>query len=153
MDTYILRLPRWRILRALGRNPLVRTSDRVEAMVWVLAVMVSILAAPAAAAIGTTVHDSMSDRYAEQAQTRHTVPATVINDRAENQPPTARKTITVDARWSVGGREYTGAVNAQPTVKTGDRIDLWVDNDGHQVNKPTPVSNAATDAVLAALAA
>jgi len=151
MDTFTLRLPRWQFLRVLGRNPLVRTSDRVEAATLVLAVMVSVLAAPAAAAIGTTVHESMSHRYTEQAQTRHTVTATVINDRAADRPPSPKKMITVDARWVVGGREYIGPVDAQPTVNTGDRIDLWVDNDGHRVDKPPPVSNAATDAALAAV--
>jgi hypothetical protein len=150
MDTFTLRLPR--SLRVLGRNPLVRTSDRVEAAMLVLAVMVTILAAPVAAAIGTTVHESMSHRYTEQAQTRHTVTATVINDRATDRPPSPKKMLTVDARWVVGGHEYIGQVEAQPTVNTGDHIDLWVDNDGHQVDKPTPVSNPATDAVLAAVA-
>lgn len=81
----------------MGRNPLVRTSDRVESVILVLAVVVSIPAAPAAAAIGTAVHESMSDCYTEHAQTRHTVTATVINDRAADQPPSTRKTITVDA--------------------------------------------------------
>lgn len=152
MDTYILGPPRWRILRALGRNPLVRTSDRIEALVWMLAVMVSILSIPAAAAIGTAVHESMSSRYAEQAQTRHLVPATVIDGRATNEPSIAKTTITVDARWFVGGREYTGTVDAPPTVKTGDQIDVWVDNNGRRVAKPTPVSAAATDAALVALA-
>lgn len=152
MDTYTLRLPRWPIVRVLSRNPLVRTSDRVEAVMLLLAVMVSILAAPAAAAIGTAVHESMSHRYTEQAQTRHTVTATVINDRAADQPPSPKKMITMDARWFIGGTEHTATVNAQSTVKVGDRIDLWVDNHGHRVDKPTPVSNAVTDAVLAAVA-
>lgn len=150
MDTFTLRLPR--CLRVLGRNPLVRASDRVQAAMLVLAVMVSILAAPVAAAIGTNVHESMSQRYTEQAQTRHTVTATVVNDRVADQQESPRKMITVDARWVVGRREYTGQVEAQPTVNTGDRIDLWVDNDGHQVGRPPPVSNAAKDAVLSAVA-
>ena len=53
MDTFTLRLPRWPILlRLLGRDPLVRTTDRIEALVVVLAVVVSLLAAPITAAVG-----------------------------------------------------------------------------------------------------
>ena len=32
MDTFTLRWPRWPIIRALGCNPLVRVTDRVEAV-------------------------------------------------------------------------------------------------------------------------
>ena len=68
MDTYTVRLPRWPILlRLLGRDPLVRTTDRIQALVSVLTVVVTLLAAPIAAAIGTAVHDSRRDVYAELA--------------------------------------------------------------------------------------
>ena len=68
MDTFTVRLPRWPILlRLLGRDPLVRTTDRIEALVLVLAVVVSLLAAPIAAAVGTAVYDSSRHVYAEQA--------------------------------------------------------------------------------------
>jgi len=78
MDTFTVRLPRWPILlRLLGRDPLVRTTDRIEALVLVLAVVVSLLAAPITAAVGTAVYDSSRHIYAEQAHTRHTVTATV----------------------------------------------------------------------------
>ena len=80
MDTFTVRLPRWPILlRLLGRDPLVRTTDRIEALVLVLAVVVSLLAIPIAAAVGTAVYDSRRQAYAEQAHTRHTVAATVTD--------------------------------------------------------------------------
>ena len=65
----------------VGRNPLIRISDRVEALVLVLAVVVSLLAIPIAAAVGTAVHDSRSSLYAEQAQARRMVTATVVGER------------------------------------------------------------------------
>ena len=73
-----LRKPRWppspcacragRSAALLGGNPLVRTTDRVEALVMVLTVVVSLLAVPIAAAAGTAVHDSRRLVYAEQVQ-------------------------------------------------------------------------------------
>ena len=86
MDTFTVRLPRWPILlRLLGRDPLVRTTDRIEALVFVLAVVVSLLAAPIAAAVGTAVYDSSRHIYAEQAHTRHTVAATVTDVPASSK--------------------------------------------------------------------
>ena len=80
MDTFTVRLPRWPVLlRLLGRDSLVRTIDRIEALVLALAVAVSLLAAPIAAAVGTAVYDSSRHLYAEQADTRHTVVATVTD--------------------------------------------------------------------------
>jgi hypothetical protein len=113
MDTFTLRLPR--CLRVLGRNPLVRTSDRVQAAMLVPAVMVSILAAPAVAAIGTAVHESMSQRYTEQAQTRHTVTATVINDIVADQPASPKKMVPVDARPGL-----SVAANTRPSRSAAD---------------------------------
>ena len=78
MDTFMLRLPWWPVLRLFSRNPLVRTVDRVEGVLVLGAVVVSLLAAPfAAAAVGTRVHDARSHVYTEQPQARHAVAATV----------------------------------------------------------------------------
>ena len=112
MDTFTVRSPRWLVVRLFGRNPLIRISDRVEALVLVLTVVVSLLAAPIAAAVGTAVYDSRSRLYAEQAQTRRTVTATVIDSPARSD------TITVRARWFAAGAEHTGAVKAATDSET-----------------------------------
>jgi hypothetical protein len=151
MNTFTVRVPRWPILlRLLGRNPLVRTTDRIEALVLVLAVVVSLLAAPIAAAVGTAVHDSRRHIYAEQAHTRHIVAATVT-DVPASQQVLRTGTITVPVRWSAAGAEHTGAVMAQFTTKTGDPIEIWVDKNGAQVPAPTPTTLAAVEAVTGAL--
>lgn len=144
MDTFTVRSPRWLVARLFGRNPLIRISDRIEALVLVLTVVVSLLAAPIAAAVGTAVHDSRSHLYAEQAQTRTTVTATVIDSPARSD------TITVRARWFAAGAEHTGAIKAQPTVKPGDSIDISVDKDGSHVGPP--VMSAVDEAVATAMA-
>jgi hypothetical protein len=151
MDTFTLRLPRWPILlRLLGRDPLVRTTDRIEALVLVLAVVVSLLAAPITAAVGTAVYDSSRHIYAEQADTRHTVAATVT-DVPASQQILRTGTTTVAARWSAAGAEHTGAVKAPSTTKTGDLIEIWADNNGAQVPAPTPTTRAAWEAVTGTL--
>ena len=151
MDTFTVRLPRWPVLlRLRGRDPLVRTTDRIEALVLVLAVVVSLLAVPIAAAVGTEVHDSSRQIYAEQSHTRHTVTATVTDVPAAQQI-LRTGTTTVTARWTAVGAEHTGAVKAPSTAKTGDPVEIWVDNNGAQVPAPTPTTRAAVEAATGAL--
>ena len=127
-----------------------RTTDRIEALVFVLAVVVSLLAAPITAAVGTAVYDSSRHIYAEQAHTRHTVTATVT-DVPASQQILRTGTTTVSARWAAAGTEHTGTVKAQSTAKTGDPVEIWVDNNGAQVPAPTPTSRAAAEAAMGAL--
>jgi hypothetical protein len=151
MDSYTMRLPRWPLLlRLLGRDPLVRTTDRIQALVSVLTVVATLLAAPIAAAIGTQVYDSRRDVYAELATTHDTVAATVT-DVPASQQDLGTTTITVQARWSAAGTEHTGAVKAPSTVEAGDPIEIWVDHNGAQVPAPTPTTRAAVEAVTVAL--
>jgi hypothetical protein len=148
IDTFSVRLPRWRFVRLFGRNPLIRLSDRVEALVLVFAVALSLLAIPVAAAVGTAVYDSRQSVYAEQAQSRQMISGTVIDDS-----PTQiwrSKTMAVRARWFAAGAEHTGAVKTRQPVKSGDSIDIWVDQNGFQVAPPT--RTAVDEAVAAALA-
>jgi hypothetical protein len=151
MDTFTVRLPRWPILlRLRGRDPLVRATDRIEALVFVVVVVVSLLAAPIAAAIGTAVYDTSRRAYAEQAETRHTVAATVT-DVGVSPQIVRTGTTTVPARWTAAGTEHTGAVKVQSTVETGDTVEIWVDNNGAQVPAPSSTSRAAAEAAMGAL--
>ena len=96
------------------------------------------------------VYDSRRQAYAEQADTRHTVAATVTDVPATQIVRTG--TPTVAARWTAAGAEHTGAVQAQSTTKPGDPIEIWVDNTGAQVPAPTPTTRAAVEAATGALA-
>lgn len=57
METFTLGLPQW-AQRLRSRNPLLRNSDRVEALALVIAFTVVVLAIPVAGAIGTAVYDA-----------------------------------------------------------------------------------------------
>ncbi|OBI90093.1 hypothetical protein [Mycobacterium sp. 1245805.9] len=132
------------LARLLGLNPLVRTADRVEALLLVFAFVVSIVALPVAAAVGTAVHDSRSRVYAAQAQTHQKVTATVTgNSDADRKLSSAR--VAAPARWVVEGTERTGLVVVERNAKPGDRVDIWVDEQGMPVGKP--VFSAVDEAV------
>ncbi len=95
-EYFTIGLPRWRVFEVCRRNPLVRVSDRIEALTTVVAVLLLLLAVPAAAAIGTVVHDSQRAVYAQQHHTRHLIAAISDETAAEEIPPGADSTIWVD---------------------------------------------------------
>jgi len=148
MDTFTLSFGRCWTIRALGRNPLVRFSDRVEAVVLVLVVIAALLVTPVAGAIGTAVYESRARLYTEQAQTRHTVAATAIEDSTVVVDQNA-EVFPTGARWRANGSEHVGSVDLAHAVKAGDQLDVWVDASGDQVAAPTPTSRAGIDAMFA----
>lgn len=148
METFTVSLPRRLFGRLFGRSPLIRRSDRVEALILVLVVAVSLLTVPIAAAVGTATYDARSRLYAEQAQTRRTVTATVTgNDNRENPES---PTVMVPARWSVAGARHSGEVLAKRPTNVGDDIEIWVDEQGSPVGQPA--MTALDEAVSAAMA-
>ena len=118
METFTLVPVGGWIGRAFGRNPLLRTSDRIEALVLMLAVTAALVAAPVAGAIGTGVYETRSHAYAEQAKSRHTVTAIAVGDSTTNVRPNA-DTTTVDARWRIDGTDHTGSLKWGEVVKAG----------------------------------
>jgi hypothetical protein len=151
MQTFILSPARWRTVRALGRNPLVRVSDRLEAMVVVLAIATSLIAAPVAAAVGTAVYDARSRASADAAHTRHTLPAMVtrIEANAEKTNRFAVDTI-VHTRWHAHGITHIDTLTWHRPVKAGDQVDIWVDSRDRRVSPPPSSSQAAVEAVCVA---
>lgn len=63
MQPFTIDLGRSWFLRLLGRHPLVRPSDRIEALAFVVAAMAIAIAVPAAAVMGTAIHDTRSRMY------------------------------------------------------------------------------------------
>jgi|SRR5689334_10211695 len=144
MEIFTVPLARRLFGRLFGRNPLIRTTDRVEALILVLAVAASLIAIPVSAAVGTVVHDSRSRLYAEQVQTRRPVTATVTGE-SHPRRNVERPTVTAPARWFAAGAERTGDVTAPLTAKIGDDIEIWIDDDGLPVARPM---NTARDEAL-----
>jgi hypothetical protein len=140
MATSIEFAPRWWILRARTRNPLVRAIDRLELLIIALGFVAVLVTAACAGALGTAVYDARSRVYIAQAQTTHAVTGTAIED--------GTATAVNAARWH--GR--TGW-HRDRFVKTGDPLTIWVDRDGNPVDAPAPTSRAGVEAVGVALAA
>ena len=145
-----VRCPWW--IQALGRsNPLVRCSDRIEALVLVFAVVLSVVALPVAGAVGTYVHEERSLRYIEAAQTRHEVLATAT-EAGQIVPELRTVSFAAEAVWSEGGLPHRAVVPWSDRAKIGDRQTIWVNNQGDYVGPPASSGQAAGEAVAIALA-
>ena len=142
METFTLDPCRWRISRVFSTNPLVRRTDRVEAIALLFALTVSLIAIPVAAAVATTVYEAHHQMYAQQARTRHLV-----------TEPTAISLVADGGRGDdvAAGDRMIFALRSQPAPAAGpDQI--WVDDAGNRVPAPTPLSHAQFDAVSVAVA-
>jgi hypothetical protein len=152
MDALTRSPGRWRLVRAFGHNPLVRTIDRIEAVVVALAVAILLIAAPVAGAVGTAVHDARSRVYAEAVRERHIVPAivTATGQTAATAPRSPANT-PVRAHWRVDGVEHTDAFKLDSSASAGSQIEIWVDSDGKRVSPPPAPSQAVVEAICAAV--
>ena len=103
---------------------------------------------PFAAAVGTAVHDEHARMYAAQQRDRHQVAATAT---ADSTPSPRGPVAVVQARWQAGDVENAGTFTYNSPVKDGSSLDIWVDNNGRQVNPPTPSWQAGADALVAAV--
>ena len=136
---------RWRLAQARGRNPLVRTSDRVEVALIALAVLVSLTVMPFAGALGTAIHDSQAQTYAAQQRDRHQVAAPADKAAAPTGP-----SAVLQARWRAGDVENAGALDWTNPTKDAAGANIWVDNNGRQVGPPAAPWQAGADAIVAA---
>ena len=148
METFTLDPRCWRIGRIFGRNPLLRRADRIEALVMLVALVVSLLAIPVAGVAGAVVYDTLDRLYAQEARERHVVTATVTETGIGGWG-----TTIVQARWPVAAGERTGPLELTKVAKVGDRTEIWVDKEGNPVARPTPTWQAMGDALATAMAA
>lgn len=148
MDTLTVYLRHSWLIRAFGHNPLVRTSDRVEAALLVLACVTVLVLTPVAGAISTAVHEDRSHHYSQEASARHAVVA-VITGEPTSTILENRVRVTAPVQWWVGGRERSGVTEVDPQAEAGDQLQLWIDADGDQAGQPPSSWRAGTDAAVA----
>jgi hypothetical protein len=150
MQSFVIRPMTWAALRLFSRNPLVRTSDRIETAVVTLAVILVAIGTACAGVLGTIIHDNQTQKYLEQARTRHAVVATAVDD---SEPAVSHETtaFTVQAQWRLNGTDHADLLGWKNSVKAGDPLQIWVDDNGKRVEQPSPVERAAVDALSAAV--
>lgn len=135
--------------RIVGRNPLVRHTDRVQAWAFVLAAAIALLAIPVTGAIGTSVYDDQVQFYAQEAKHRRSVTATALENSTVNLGPgPADVSFFVRASWTYAGSDHVEVVEWVDEAAVGDHADIWVDAvTGEPADPPSPRSAAVSDAL------
>ena len=147
METFLLDPRCWRIARIFDRNPLLRGSDRLEAIVAVFAVVASLIAIPVAGIAGTVVYGALHSKHLQEARERHAVVATVAATGVDSMNHSV-----VQASWPVAGRDRSGPIGLTHDAKVGQYVRIWVDDNGNPVDPPTPAWRALTIALGTMLA-
>ncbi len=143
--------PGGRILRLWGHNPLVRRSDRLEAVALCLATVIMLAAAPVLGAVATSVHDSRTQIYTDIAQQRTQVAATATAPGRSIGAGPGAVLFTAPSRWSFEERERTGVIDWDHLPKTGDQQSIWIDRQGDPAGPPPPLTRADSDAIAVGL--
>ncbi len=139
---------RWQ-LHALGFNPLIRASDRLEALAVLSVLATAIFALPAAAHAGTMLYDAGVRTADEQAHSRHSIEAVAVEDSAA-VPAEFDDPSYVRAQWGEGTQLRTERVITPTTVRAGQPLEIWLDDAGKVVAAPQTAADAELNAVVAA---
>ncbi|MDV3130110.1 hypothetical protein M1247_34765 [Mycobacterium sp. 21AC1] len=118
-----------------------RRADRVEALTVVLMMIAAVLIIPFAAGVGDDLHAEALRTAEAQAKTRIPVQATATADSETTLE--APSPSIVNVQWTAAGSVHTGAVRPPGPVKSGDHVQIWIDDQGRRVPPPISASSAA----------
>ncbi|MBK1782786.1 Rv1733c family protein [Prauserella cavernicola] len=146
-----------RLLRRLfpGRNPLARSSDRVEGAVLLLALLIPLVAVPFAVTLGSDAYARESRVAAVEATTRHETTAVLLADATITEPGAysgGRQTVTVRGEWRLpNGNHRTGRVVADVGLRKGSHVPVWLDRSGQRVDAPRTATMVTWNAIAVAI--
>ncbi|MFC9355852.1 hypothetical protein ACFTZB_04595 [Rhodococcus sp. NPDC057014] len=147
---------RWWRLRPWNRNHLMRSSDRIEALLVLVAATLVLLAIPFAAAYGTATHTRLEHQTQALRAGTQQVPAVLLED-THPTPDTSAGTLraagaqnTARARWSTPHGDRTGAVPTDTPAKAGQAVTISIGADGNPIG---PMSSSGENTIVAVAAA
>ncbi|QYN18670.1 hypothetical protein [Amycolatopsis sp. DSM 110486] len=149
------RLPRWWHLLVPTRGSVARTSDRLQAGLVLVVILVALAAVPFSAAVGSSVYASQKAVSVRELAERAPVTATLLADgppiSVSGRSGAVGSPMPTDATWdSAGGVRYFGKVGANGGSHRGDTVQIWVDHTGVVVEPPLSAVAAVVNAAAAA---
>ncbi|HKS44969.1 MAG TPA: hypothetical protein VJT49_07585 [Amycolatopsis sp.] len=149
---------RWWRLPHLGRNPLVRSWDRIETVTLAVAVLIALLAIPFAGLLGSSLYAGQRAEVAIEAATRHQTTARLLADAAPDTADargiSAGGTVPVDAVWLLpDGSARAGTVPVAKGATAGTKVPIWLDESGNRVSAPITTEVAAMNGITVAVLA
>ena len=148
-----------RTARWLGfdRNPLRRGTDRIEAALRLVLVVLLVAAVPAAAVVAGQRADHLGlDRARAQRAADHLVTAILLEQAPATGSPdpyTSVQTAWVPARWQPPGQQArTGEVLAVAGAGKGSTVRIWTDPSGVITDPPLDHRDITGDVCVAVIA-
>jgi len=148
-----------RLARRLGfdRNPLRRGTDRVEAALRLVLVILLVAAVPAGAVAAGRWADHWAQHRAQaQRMVNHQISAVLLRDAPATGSPdpyTSLQTAWVPARWQPPGRpSRTGEVLAVAGARKGSTVRIWVAPSGAIIDPPLSHRDIVGDVSVAVTA-
>ncbi len=145
-------------MRPWSTSPLMRASDRLEGFVHILAVLVLLIAVPAAAAAGTAAYSSASERIHTENATKVVVTGTIVGTPTRVAAPVAERNGTVrdqfeaQVSWTHDGKSGTATVTVPDGAQPGRPALVWLGPDGKPSTPPERSSAAAMHGIGVAVA-
>lgn len=150
-----IRITRARHTLLPGRDTVARPSDRIQAALVRMLLMLSLAAAVGAVLLGIGIHAGEAARSADQTASRYATTAVLLTDGPApgtiGRSGTAGEPGPARATWVTrDGRRCTGEVDALAGTVAGNVVPIWLDTRGRPVERPlTPIA-AAVDATASA---
>ncbi|WP_433733897.1 Rv1733c family protein [Nocardia sp. CA-129566] len=146
----------WRT-RPWNTNPLMRASDRFEALVRMLAVAAMLVAIPIAGAVGTAGYTAAAARIIADNSAKVAVTGTISGEVKHTAIVSARSEMTeshaeAPVRWNQDGRSGTATIEAPDTATRGDKVTVWLAPDGTPTRPPQRSSVAVGNGIEVGLA-
>ena len=137
-DRSLARLARW---LGIDRNPLRRGTDRVEAALRLVMILLAVVAVPTVAVAAGRWADHFAQHQAQlQRVANHQVTAVLLEDAPGTgvpDPYTSVQTAWVPARWQPPGEPpRTGQVLALVGARKGSTVQTWIDPSGAVTDPP-----------------
>jgi hypothetical protein len=132
--------------RATSANPIIRRSDRFEALAYALALLVVTLAVPLCVDVGKAVNQVRDRTVITQDGSRHSVQAVAVADSVI-EPGKYPTTQSVQVRW-VATTPHTDSMRVDHPVKAGEPLRVWVDAHGNLTPPPVEQSGGPVEAVV-----
>jgi hypothetical protein len=133
----LARLARW---LGFDRNPLRRGTDRVEAALRLVMIILVVAVVPGAVAAGRWADHYALHRAQAQRAVNHQVSAVLLEDAPATgvpDPYTSVQTAWVPARWQPPGQPpRTGEVLVLAGARKGSTVRTWIDPSGAVTDPP-----------------
>lgn len=138
---------RWNV-RALKRNPIVRATDRLEALSFLALFIMALLAIPVAVHVADQAFTSTMRFVDDESQSRHSVQATVVQG-SSGLPTDFGTPLYAQVQWRESGQDRTERIATTGTLAAGAETTVWLDEAGKIVTAPLKPADASINATSA----